>query len=255
MPARWARRGVRDPRRRASPASTARAPKSASWRRTCRATATRSTGMRRRPTPPQPATAQPAASAGIENEFFHVEADAAGRHADGAPTSATAAYSAASTASSMAATAATSTTTASRSTETHRRPAGAPPTISAHAAAGVQALTSSRRTNCRPVSPPTARRAATATAAERIVSTITLTAGVPRIDIETVVFNAAEDHRLRAHFPSGVRTDVSKGDQHFGVVQRPIALAGVGPGDVDGSSRSARIRRRHSPASTTAPTA
>ncbi len=63
-----------------------------------------------------------------------------------------------------------------------------------------------------------------ATVSERIVTTVTLTDGVPRIDVSTVVFNAAEDHRLRVHFPSGVKTDVSKGDQHFGVVQRPIAL-------------------------------
>ncbi len=63
-----------------------------------------------------------------------------------------------------------------------------------------------------------------ATADERIVTTVTLTDGVPRADVRTVVFNAAEDHRLRAHFPSGLRTDVSKADQHFGVVERPIAL-------------------------------
>jgi alpha-mannosidase len=59
---------------------------------------------------------------------------------------------------------------------------------------------------------------------ERIVSAITLTVGVDRIDVETTVFNVAEDHRLRVHFPSGVQTDVSKADQHFGVVQRPVAL-------------------------------
>jgi alpha-mannosidase len=59
---------------------------------------------------------------------------------------------------------------------------------------------------------------------ERIVSEITLTDGVPRVDIRTTVFNAAEDHRLRVHFPSGLKTDVSKADQHFGVINRPIAL-------------------------------
>jgi alpha-mannosidase len=68
-----------------------------------------------------------------------------------------------------------------------------------------------------------AERAAS-TCDERIVSTVTLTDGVPRIDVEAVVFNAAEDHRLRVHFSSGVKTDVSKADQHFGVVRRPIAL-------------------------------
>jgi mannosylglycerate hydrolase len=67
-------------------------------------------------------------------------------------------------------------------------------------------------------------RSDTATVSERIVSTVTLTDGVPRVDVRTVVFNAAEDHRLRVHFPSGLKTAVSKADQHFGVVQRPIAL-------------------------------
>jgi len=62
-----------------------------------------------------------------------------------------------------------------------------------------------------------------------ISSTITLTAGVPRIDVHTVVDNTAEDHRLRVHFPSGLRTDVSKADQHFGVVRRPIALPAWDP--------------------------
>ncbi len=67
------------------------------------------------------------------------------------------------------------------------------------------------------------------TAEERVVSTITLTGGVPRVDIATTVFNAASDHRLRVHFPSGIKTDVSKGDQHFGVVQRPLALPAWDP--------------------------
>jgi alpha-mannosidase len=59
---------------------------------------------------------------------------------------------------------------------------------------------------------------------ERIVSEITITDGVPRVDVRTTVFNAAEDHRLRVHFPSGVATEESKADQHFGVIKRPIAL-------------------------------
>jgi len=68
-----------------------------------------------------------------------------------------------------------------------------------------------------------------ATCDERVVSTVKLTDGVARVDITTVVFNAAEDHRLRAHFPSGLRTSVSKADQHFGVIARPIALPAWDP--------------------------
>jgi alpha-mannosidase len=68
-----------------------------------------------------------------------------------------------------------------------------------------------------------------ATAPERIISTVTLTAGVPRIDVETVIFNAAEDHRLRAHFPSGVQAGVSKADEHFGVIERPVRIPDADP--------------------------
>jgi mannosylglycerate hydrolase len=59
---------------------------------------------------------------------------------------------------------------------------------------------------------------------ERITSVVTLTEGVPRIDVRTTVTNVAEDHRLRVHFPSGLRTEVSRAEQHFGVIERPIAL-------------------------------
>jgi len=100
----------------------------------------------------------------------------------------------------------------------------APPRIRIERGAGVRSL-AIELTYALPSGlngPRTARSAGTAD--ERIISTVTLTDGVPRIDVRTVIFNAAEDHRLRAHFPSGVQTSVSKADQHFGVVQRPIAL-------------------------------
>ena len=103
------------------------------------------------------------------------------------------------------------------------RPAS-PPKISASAAPGMQALTI-ELTYELPAGLSADRRArSAATCAERIVSTVTLTAGVPRIDVETVIFNAAEDHRLRAHFPAGVHADVSKADEHFGVIRRPVEL-------------------------------
>ncbi len=103
------------------------------------------------------------------------------------------------------------------------RPAS-PPRIRIDAAAGVRSLVI-EMTYRLPAGLAADRASrSTSSADERIVSTVTLTDGVPRIDVRTVVFNAAEDHRLRAHFPSGVRASVSKADQHFGVVQRPIAL-------------------------------
>ena len=62
-----------------------------------------------------------------------------------------------------------------------------------------------------------------------IISEVILTDGVPRIDVRTTVFNTADDHRLRVHFPSGVRASVSRGDQHFGVIERPIELPAWDP--------------------------
>jgi alpha-mannosidase len=56
-----------------------------------------------------------------------------------------------------------------------------------------------------------------------IVSQIRLYPGVARVDIETEVDNRAEDHRLRALFPSGVVSEFSHAEQHFGVVKRPTA--------------------------------
>jgi alpha-mannosidase len=62
---------------------------------------------------------------------------------------------------------------------------------------------------------------------ERVPCTVTtrvrLTQGSPVIDIETIVDNRAEDHRLRAVFPTGVATDTMISDGHFYVNHRPIA--------------------------------
>ena len=57
----------------------------------------------------------------------------------------------------------------------------------------------------------------------RIVSRARLYPGMARIDIETDVDNRARDHRLRVHFPSGVRTEHTQAEQHFGVLRRPVA--------------------------------
>ncbi|MDP2949382.1 MAG: glycoside hydrolase family 38 C-terminal domain-containing protein [Chloroflexota bacterium] len=58
----------------------------------------------------------------------------------------------------------------------------------------------------------------------RIVSHVSIYAGVPRVDFETEVDNQVEDHRLRVHFPTGLRAQFSHAEQHFGVVARPVAL-------------------------------
>jgi mannosylglycerate hydrolase len=58
----------------------------------------------------------------------------------------------------------------------------------------------------------------------RIVSRASVYAGLPRLDFQTEVDNPVEDHRLRVHFPTGVRSQLSYAEQHFGVVARPLAV-------------------------------
>jgi alpha-mannosidase len=56
-----------------------------------------------------------------------------------------------------------------------------------------------------------------------IVSTVTLTRGSPRVDIETRIDNRARDHRLRVLFPCGIAATHACAEQPFDVVARPIA--------------------------------
>jgi alpha-mannosidase len=55
-----------------------------------------------------------------------------------------------------------------------------------------------------------------------VTTRVRLTRGSPIIDIETIVDNRAEDHRLRMEFPTGVVTDTVISDGHFYVNHRPI---------------------------------
>ncbi|MBI5289094.1 MAG: hypothetical protein HY873_08990, partial [Chloroflexi bacterium] len=57
-----------------------------------------------------------------------------------------------------------------------------------------------------------------------IVTRASVYPGVARVDIETELENRAKDHRLRVHFPTGIKADSSHAEQHFGVVERPIGL-------------------------------
>ncbi len=53
---------------------------------------------------------------------------------------------------------------------------------------------------------------------------VSLYAGVPRVDFRLEFDNKARDHRLRAHFPTGIESGITYAEQHFGVVTRPIAI-------------------------------
>jgi len=59
----------------------------------------------------------------------------------------------------------------------------------------------------------------------RVETEVALWAGVRRIDVTTTIDNQAMDHRLRVHFPAGLRTDTSWADGHFAAVERPIELS------------------------------
>ncbi len=57
-----------------------------------------------------------------------------------------------------------------------------------------------------------------------ITTSLTLTNGIPRVDISTAFQNTARDHRLRVHFPAPFATDSGSQDGHFEVVDRPVGL-------------------------------
>jgi alpha-mannosidase len=57
-----------------------------------------------------------------------------------------------------------------------------------------------------------------------IVTRLTLTRGVPRLDIQTKIENRARDHRLRVHFPAPFPAASAHHDGHFEVVERPVGM-------------------------------
>lgn len=63
-----------------------------------------------------------------------------------------------------------------------------------------------------------------------ITTYLTVTRGIPRVDIRTVVKNAAKDHRLRVLFPNGIESDVSVAEGQFDVVTRPVGAPEEWPG-------------------------
>ena len=61
---------------------------------------------------------------------------------------------------------------------------------------------------------------------------ITLTSGVPRVDIRTEIDNGnppVRDHRLRVHFPTTFQADHADHDGHFMIVRRPIGVPEFDP--------------------------
>ena len=56
----------------------------------------------------------------------------------------------------------------------------------------------------------------------KLASEITLTRGVPRVDIRTTVENQNENHRLRALFPTNFTTDFVYAEGQFDIVKRKI---------------------------------
>ncbi|RPH55403.1 MAG: hypothetical protein EHM81_14695, partial [Chloroflexi bacterium] len=57
-----------------------------------------------------------------------------------------------------------------------------------------------------------------------IKSVVTLTRGVPRVDVHTEIDNTARDHRLRVHFPTPFNVEEIDYDGHFEISCRKIGL-------------------------------
>lgn len=56
----------------------------------------------------------------------------------------------------------------------------------------------------------------------RITTYLTVTAGVPRVDVKTVMDNQAENHRVRALFAPDIQADTVQAEGQFDVVDREI---------------------------------
>ncbi len=57
-----------------------------------------------------------------------------------------------------------------------------------------------------------------------IKAVVTLTHGVPRVDVHAEIDNIAKDHRLRVHFPTPFKVNDADYDGHFEVINRKIGL-------------------------------
>lgn len=57
-----------------------------------------------------------------------------------------------------------------------------------------------------------------------VSSQVTLTSGVPRVDIHTEIENRARDHRLRVHFQAPFIVSEADYDGHFEIVRRPLGV-------------------------------
>jgi alpha-mannosidase len=66
------------------------------------------------------------------------------------------------------------------------------------------------------------RTRSTETVDIQVQSRVSLCRGTPRIDVQTVVENAAEDHRLRVLFPLGRKAEAGSSEGIFSVDDRPV---------------------------------
>ncbi|HEY9160524.1 MAG TPA: glycosyl hydrolase-related protein [Desulfomonilia bacterium] len=62
-----------------------------------------------------------------------------------------------------------------------------------------------------------------------IITRVSISDNVERIDIETYVENLSSDHRLRVHFPTPFKADSAFYDGHFDVIERPLGCAAPNP--------------------------
>jgi alpha-mannosidase len=62
-----------------------------------------------------------------------------------------------------------------------------------------------------------------------IITRVSISDNVERIDMETYVENLSSDHRLRVHFPTPYKTGTAFYDSHFDVIKRPLGCAEPDP--------------------------
>ncbi|MHB1000995.1 MAG: alpha-mannosidase [Armatimonadota bacterium] len=57
-----------------------------------------------------------------------------------------------------------------------------------------------------------------------VTSYLTVTRGIPRVDIRTVINNQAKDHRVRVLFPTGIAAETSFAEGQYDVVERSVGI-------------------------------
>ncbi|MBI4318326.1 MAG: hypothetical protein HY675_07540 [Chloroflexi bacterium] len=71
------------------------------------------------------------------------------------------------------------------------------------------------------------------TVGSKVVTDLSIYAGLKRVDVHVELDNQAQDHRLRVLFPTGIAADASQAESHYAVLRRPVGVPAHDPSYVE----------------------